>query len=236
MAFRCYCVDDLPLNFENLVRFINQTNDLVLVGTESDPLKAMDGLVNGTIEADITFLDIDMPEISGLELAAMVNKVTKVIFTTAYTKYAVQSYGTEAIDYLVKPINYPRFLQAVQKAKQSILLQEVTRDRSNDVIFVPGDGKGNFVTVTTKDIIYISSESSYINIFMTDRKIMSYCTMETILQSLSASNFIRVHRSYAVNLNHVKKGSATSLYMSNKQFVPLGRSYKKDILKFVVRK
>lgn len=149
MALRCYCVDDLPLNFESLKLFIGQTEGLELIGTETNPFKALDELISGRIKPDLLFLDIDMPGVDGMEIASAVRTMCKVIFTTAHSDYGAQSYEVEAVDFLVKPITYARFLNAVQKAKrhlqENITIKEI--ESIPEIILLPGNGKGSYIKV-----------------------------------------------------------------------------------------
>lgn len=238
MELRCYCVDDLPLNFENLKIYIEQTEGLELLGTESNSIKALDALLSGRIKPDIIFLDIDMPGVDGLEIAAAVRSSCKVIFTTAHSDYGVQSYDVEAVDYLVKPITYPRFLQAVNKAKRQ--LQEIERPRDTEpvpeIILLPGNGKGNYIKVFTRDIRYIEADSNYLKVYTDKQMIHSYCTMKTMLENLPEQLFVRVHNSYIINVSFIDKIAMEDIKMVNGLQISITRTYKDNIRKYILKK
>lgn len=236
MVLKCYCVDDLAINFGSLVRFIDQTEGLELVGTETDSVKAMDDLQSGRIVPDIIFLDIDMPGVSGMELAEVVKSFSKIIFTTAYADYAAQSYEVDAVDYLVKPITYPRFIRAVDKVRQLLSGQSRSPEAVPEVIFLPGNGKGNYIKVITRDIRYINADSNYLKVYTGTGMHYSYCTMKTMIEALPPSIFVRVHNSYIINVNHIERIEMESVEMVGGLNIPISRTYKDGIRKFIIRK
>lgn len=238
MELRCYCVDDLPLNFENLKVYIEQTEGLQLIGTETNSFRALDKLISGRIQPDIIFLDIDMPGVDGMEIAAAVQSKCKVIFTTAHADYAAESYDVEAVDYLVKPITYSRFLKAVNKAKQQ--LQENTSIKEAEaipeIILLPGNGKGNYIKVFTREIRYIEADSNFLKVFTEKQMIHTYCTMKTMLENLPATLFARIHNSYIINIAFIDKISLECIKMLNGPEIFLTRTYKDNIRKYFIKK
>ena len=238
MILRCYCVDDLPINFECLVRYIDLTKGLELIGTEADSARAIDDLQSGRVVPDIIFLDIDMPGISGLDIAAVAKNCCKIIFTTAYEDYGARSYEFDAIDYLLKPITYPRFINAINKARLSIEKsdQHKIQEVIPEIIFIPGDGKGNFIKVITRDIRYIKAASNFMEVYTVSEKYCSYSTMKAMATSLPPSMFARVHNSYIINVNYIKTIGMEYVKMSDGLIINISRTYRDEIRKFFIRK
>jgi DNA-binding LytR/AlgR family response regulator len=238
MELLCYCVDDLPLNFESLKVYIDQTDSFQLIGTETNSFKALDELISGRIQPDIIFLDIDMPGVDGMEIAAAVRSKCKVIFTTAHADYAAQSYDVEAVDYLVKPITYSRFLKAVNKAKQQLLENTSIKEAEHipEIILLPGNGKGNYIKVFTREIRYIEADSNFLKVFTEKQMIHTYCTMKTMLENLPESLFARIHNSYIINIAFIDKISLECIKMLNGPEIFLTRTYKDNIRKYFIKK
>lgn len=238
MTLLCYCVDDLPLNFESLKVYIEQTEGLELIGTETNSFKALDDLISGRIQTDIIFLDIDMPGVDGMEIAAAVKSLCKVIFTTAHSDYGAQSYEVEAVDFLVKPINYARFLNAVNKAKRQLLENNTTKELEAipEIILLPGNGKGNYTKVFTRDIKYIEADNNFLKVHTEKQTVHSYCTLKRMLENLPESLFIRVHNSYIVNIAFIEKISLEHLKLLDGPEIFITRTYKDNIRKYFIKK
>lgn len=238
MDLRCYCVDDLPLNFESLKLYIGQTEGLELIGTETNPFKALDELISGRIQPDILFLDIDMPGVDGMEIASAVRSMCKVIFTTAHSDYGAQSYEVEAVDFLVKPITYSRFLNAVQKAKRQFQESHSIKDVENipEIILLPGNGKGNYIKVFTRDIKYIEADNNFLKVHTDKQTILSYCTMKVMLNNLPESLFVRVHNSFIINIAFIEKISLEYLKLIDGPEIFITRTYKDNIRKYFIKR
>lgn len=238
MELRCYCVDDLPINFESLKVYIEQTEGLQLIGTETNSFKALDELLSGRIQPDIIFLDIDMPGVNGMEIAAAVRSMCKVIFTTAHADYGARSYDVEAVDFLVKPITYVRFLNAVNKARRQFQENITTKDFGPipEIILLPGNGKGNYNKVFTREIRYIEADSNFLKVFTEKQMFHTYCTMKTMLENLPESLFARVHNSYIINISYIDKIALEYIKMINGPEIYLTRTYKDNIRKYFIKK
>lgn len=237
MELRCYCVDDIPLNFEGLKLYIGQTEGLELIGTETNPFKALDELVSGRIQPDILFLDIDMPGVDGMEIASAVRSMCKVIFTTAHADYGAQSYEVEAVDFLVKPITYARFLNAVNKVKRQFQENNYIKEVESipEIILLPGNGKGNYRKVFTRDIKYIEADNNFIKVFTTTQMVYSYCTMKRMLENLPESLFVRVHNSFIINIAFIEKISLEYLRIIDGPEIFITRTYKDNIRKYFIK-
>lgn len=232
MILTCYIVDDIPVSLELIKAYIEQTPGLELAGTETDSVRAMEQLIRGEVQADLTFLDIEMPVLNGMQVAEIVGKHTRVVFTTGHSKYGPDAFALNALDYLMKPVSYERFLQTIGKARE-LLGNGKTDKEPSRFLFIPGTGKGSRIKLLFDDIIYIKADSNYINYVLRDRTIMSYCSMENAVKALPAHQFCRVHRSYAVNIAMIDKIEAQAAIMIDGTEIPLGRKYKKEFWKIV---
>ena len=218
---KCLVIDDEELARTLLKSYIDKIDFLELVDTLESPLSAMQILKDSAI--DIVFLDIQMPELKGTDFAKMIDQKTKVIFTTAYSEYALEGFDLNALDYLLKPITFERFLQAVNK-----------------VSVEPGNLE-NTITIKSgydlhklkfEDIIYIQSDNEYMVFYTDDKKILSHQTMKSLEKTLPISIFMRVHRSYIVNKQKVTALKGRDLLISDIN-IPVSDSYydavKKDL-------
>lgn len=226
----CIIVDDEPMAREILESFVVKVPQLNLLKSCVNAMEAFEVINNEQI--DLIFLDINMPEVSGLSLAASIHKNTKIIFTTAYREYAIDGFNLNAVDYLLKPIAFGRFLEAIQK------LFEITNAKtnskvitekkmSNTFIFVRADRK--MVKINFEDIIYIESLSDYIKVHTLQEIITTRETIKNIEAKLPYTSFIRVHRSYIVSLEKITSYTNEFVELS-KKVIPISRTYKESIL------
>lgn len=225
----CLIVDDEPVARDILVAYVEKIPNLKLVKSCKNALEAFD-IINSQ-KIDIFFLDINMPEINGLSLAKLVPKESKVIFTTAYREYAVEGFNLKAVDYLLKPIAFDRFLEAVnrflelEKPSQLDVVSEETI--SSDFFFVRSDRK--MVRINFDDIIFIESLSDYIKIHLKDKAVVTRETITNIEAKLPQHLFLRTHRSFIVAMKMIE--SYTNEYVElHKKAIPISRSYKESIL------
>jgi len=228
----CIIVDDEPLARQGMEMNVANVLSLNLLGSFSNALAAGDFLRKENV--DLMFLDINMPELSGLDFLKSLRNAPLVIFTTAYPQYALESYELDAIDYLVKPIRIERFLKAVNKAENHLRLlnQEANNNRiekiGDDFIFIKADRR--FFKIYFKDILYIEGLKDYVIIYTTDSKIITYMNVKTIAAQLPSNLFARVSKSYIVNVMHISSFDNELVYIQNNE-IPLGQSFKEDFLK-----
>ena len=216
----CVAIDDEPLALEILKKYIAKIYFLDLKGTFTDPFEAKKLLDETPV--DILFLDIQMPDINGIEFSKTINKKnTAVVFTTAYSEYAVDGFNVDAIDYLLKPIEYDRFLKAVYKAKEYIDYLG-SQELQDGYIFVKSDYQ--MVKVNLKDIVYIEGLDDYIKIYLPQKSILTLMTLKTISAKLPSKEFIRVHRSYIVPVTKIENISKSKIKIADKE-IPIGVSY-----------
>lgn len=226
----CIIVDDEPVAREILENHLHKINAVNVVATCKNAIEAFNEINSNQI--DLIFLDINMPEISGLSFAKSINKNIKVIFTTAYREYAIDGFNLQAVDYLLKPISFERLLQAVNKflgentteTKQPYV--EMKPERS-DFIFIRSDRK--MVKINFSEINYIESFSDYIKFHLNNKLLVTRETISSIEAKLPKADFLRIHRSYIVSIHKIE--SFTNEFIEiNKKALPISRSYKKDVL------
>lgn len=228
----CIVVDDEPLARQGMEMNISQVSFLQLLGSFSNALAASDCLRKEKV--DLMFLDINMPELSGLDFLKSLRDAPLVVFTTAYPQYALESYELDAIDYLVKPIRIERFLKAVNKAENHLRLlqQEGSTNQvekiEDDYIFIKADRK--YFKIWFKNILYIEGLKDYVIIYTTDNKIITSMNVKTIAAQLPVAIFARVSKSYIVNILHITSFDTELVYIKNNE-IPLGQSFKDDFLK-----
>lgn len=226
----CIIVDDEAIAREVIATHVSKISNIKIIESCSNAVEAFNCISNNTI--DLVFLDINMPEISGIAFAKSINKDIKIIFTTAYRDYAVEGFELQAVDYLLKPIAFERLLQAVNTYfkiyKPTVSNKEITTTTSSDFMFVRSDRK--MLKIDFNSIIYIESYSDYIKIHKTDDTIVTRETISAIEAKLPVQQFLRIHRSYIISLQHMT--SFTNEHITiNKQALPISRSYKKEVLK-----
>ncbi len=228
----CIVIDDEPLARQGMEINIGQLSSLELLGSFSNPIAASDFLRKQN--ADLIFLDINMPELSGLDFLKSLRDAPLVIFTTAYPQYALESYELDAIDYLVKPIRIERFLKAVNKAENHLrLLQQESNTNQvekieDDFVFIKADRK--YFKIFFKDILYIEGLKDYVVIYTADNKIITSMNVKTIASQLPPAIFARVSKSYIVNVQHIASFDNELIYVKDIE-IPLGQSFKDDFLK-----
>lgn len=226
MKTRCIIVDDEPLARKGLEDFIDQTSFLSHVGSFSSAMEALEFLKEETV--DILFLDIQMPDMSGIELMQVLNNPPKVIFTTAHREFAVDGFELNVADFLLKPFSYPRFLKAVHKTMKA---EEVQKDQTKDHIFVKSDGM--IIKILIDDITYIESAKDYVKIHTIDTTYLTLISLKHIEQELPADYFIRVHRYYLVALKHIDKLEGNLLYVNN-QRITISRTLRNDVYQAII--
>jgi len=229
MNLTCYIVDDESGAIDLLKDYIALTPGLELAGATQNPLTALDEI---TCEhaPDLTFIDIDMRLLSGMELAGMVNLYTTVVFTTAFPQYALQSFSKEPFDYILKPIYYERFIDCVHRADRKLIRRSGrTATGAGDFFNIKSEIKGRMVRIRFDDVIYIESAVNYITIYTRDAKHMTYLTMKEIIPHLPR-NFARVHRSFIVNVNFVRITERSQVRLENGVSIVMGNNYKDRFL------
>lgn len=228
---KCLIVDDEPPAIRLLEKYVAKIPFLQLESTTTSSIQALSIIEQSNI--DLVFLDIQMPELTGLQLSKIIKGKTKIIFTTAYSQFALDSYDVNAVDYLLKPFEFERFYEAVNKVKNTFteLVSEVPKNMS-EYLFVKTDGKNNFEKVYVKDILYIEALKNYVAIHLTEKQIITNNTLRNIEDLLPKSEFIKTHKSFIVSLRHIKKTDSLSVSI-NDENIPIGDTYKKDLFELI---
>jgi DNA-binding LytR/AlgR family response regulator len=221
LPIRCIVLDDEFLAVKLLSGYVEQTNELKLVLKTTNAREAIEAVQNGA--ADLIFLDVQMPEITGIEVMRIIhNTPAKVILTTAYTQYALNGYEHDIIDYLLKPVTYQRFLISVNKAKER-LNTTLTHKPGKDYIFVKTEYRLQKVALSS--ILYLEGLRDYIAFYTTSGKILSLERMKNMEEILPRSSFLRIHKSYIINISHIDYVERGRIVI-NKEYFPIGETYK----------
>jgi two-component system, LytTR family, response regulator len=234
----CLIADDEQHAIDLLSNHISKTPWIDLKYTTTRPVEALQYISHHKI--DLILLDIQMPALNGMDFLALLKGKPKVILTTAYTEYAMRGYEHDVVDYLLKPIVFERFLQAVNKAADQLRLPDkqggnVDNNTTNtDFIFVRTEGKSKLVRVLLPDIEYIETLGNYQSIYTTQGRVITHLTMKEIEQQLPSAQFIRIHNSYMVPIQKVVEVEGNQLQVG-KQKLPIGDVYKKHFLSVIER-
>ncbi|WP_418638941.1 LytR/AlgR family response regulator transcription factor [Winogradskyella sp.] len=228
-SITCIIVDDEAIAREIIASHVAQIETIKVIAQCKNAIEAFNFISNNKV--DLIFLDINMPEISGISFAKAINKDIKIIFTTAYRDYAVEGFDLQAVDYLLKPIAFERLLQAVNRyfeVASTTIDTTLTATESNDFIFVRSDRR--MLKVDFNAIIYVESYSDYIKIHLQDETITTRETITSIEAKLPKTQFLRIHRSYIVCIAKIQ--SFTNEHITvNRKALSISRSYKKEVLK-----
>ena len=227
MAIQCIIVDDEPLAIQILEQYSEKIQGLSVVSTFRNPLEAFEFLQ--TSEVDLVFLDIQMPLLTGIDIVKSLEKVPGVIFTTAFRDYAIEGFELEAIDYLLKPITFPRFFKAVNKFRKidDQIIENAGSDSFEEEHLYVNENK-RFVKVRFKDILYIESLKDYIRINTVQDPILTKEKISDFEEKLPAS-FLRIHRSFIVNKNRITAFTAKDVEIGEKE-IPIGGNYKDGVV------
>lgn len=227
---RCLIVDDEKPAIAVLKRFIERMPELELIGTTNKPLAGIQMI--DTERPDVVFLDIQMGPMNGIELARAIGNNTKIVFCTAHFEYAVQSYELNAIDYLLKPIEFPRFKIAVQKVSDAITGRATPVEAiKDDYILVKQGDKGKFKKIEIDDIVFVEAMNNYVLFICTTDKTMAYLTLKELEDRLPACNFLRVHKSFIISVKGIRAIHHNEIIIKGEGGpIPIGASYKEVFL------
>ncbi|MDQ6608791.1 MAG: LytTR family DNA-binding domain-containing protein [Bacteroidota bacterium] len=229
MKLTCIIIDDEPLARKGLKEYIDDIEFLTLAGEFDSPLKAMDVLSQQKVE--LIFLDIQMPRINGLEFIKSLPQAPPVIFTTAYPQHALQGFELNALDYLVKPVSFERFLKAALKAKEYYGLRQQNIQKEStpvpDYLFVKVDGK--LVKIFFDDILFVEALQNYVMIHTKEKKFITYLTLQSIEEYLPSPLFIKTHKSYLVSISKVQSIDGACIEIGE-QTIPISRNLKDEVI------
>jgi two-component system LytT family response regulator len=232
----CIIVDDEQHAIDILVHYAKQTPHLNLVASFTNPIEALQLL--GQQKIDLVFLDIQMPELSGIDLIKAIHGKSKVILTTAYSEFALEGYELYVVDYLLKPIRLPRFLTAVQKvAQQMNTISETSSQQEtpeDDYVFVKTESKGKLLKINLADIDFIESMKNYVAIHRGGQKTLVYTSMKELEERLPKKQFIRVHKSFIIPISRITGIEGNLLRLKNViAEILIGENYKAELMEII---
>ncbi|RYU91404.1 response regulator transcription factor [Mucilaginibacter terrigena] len=227
---RCYIIDDELHAIELLTDYIDKTPGISLAGSNQDSVKGLHEILNSP--PDVLFLDIDMPLLTGLDLYTMVGDKLKVVFTTAFASYAVNSYELQAADFLLKPIRYTRFLACINKLQQDFEQKALPRQGKPDHIFVQSGSKSKIIKLRFEDIIFIESMNNYLNIHVTGQQHhVVYLSLKDLLEQLPDTDFQRVHKSYIINYRKIVTIEGNRIFLEGFPAITVGAQHREEFFK-----
>jgi DNA-binding LytR/AlgR family response regulator len=226
-------IDDEPLALQLVKSYIEKTPGLTLTGLFDNPLDAMDFMSHESV--GLIFVDIQMPDLNGVEFTRSLTRGPKIIFTTAYEKYALEGFKLDVVDYLLKPFSYEEFLKAVQKVQKLVKLEKGVPDQidsNNEFLFLKSDYK--IKRINFNDILYIEGLKDYVKVYTqsSPKPVMSLTTMKLLESKLPGSKFMRVHRSFIVNLGKIDTIERSRIVFG-KTYIPVSDQYKEKFQEFL---
>lgn len=239
---RCLVIDDEPPALAILADYIGQVPFLTLVGTTTDPIQGLTWVQQG--RADLVFLDIQMPRLTGLQFLKLAGHRARVVLTTAYPEYALEGYENDVVDYLLKPIAFERLLKAAHKVL-ALLPPSIPAEAAPAPmpaapaptpaaghLFVKGDTKNKYLRISYADILYVEGLNNYVLLHLPHERIATYQTLKELAEVLPQPPFMRVHKSYIVSLNHVRLLDGNTLYVQDK-LIPVSDTYREALYRLV---
>lgn len=227
----CIVIDDDQLSLKVVEEFVNRTDFLHPIGSFHDSVEAINMMNASETPIDLIFLDIEMPEMTGIEFLNTVRDLPQVIIISSQEKYALQAFDYEVTDYLLKPITYSRFYKAAQKALNSHNIEEYNK-KENDEIFIKKDSA--LIRLKYNDILWVEAMENYVVITTFDEKFTIHFTMKSILKQLPALYFKRIHRSYIVNVRNIDKIEDNEVVIKSQKGaknLPIGKAYKEKFMR-----
>jgi len=229
---RCITIDDEPLALKQMANYIDKTPYLELKGEFENAFEAVSFIQNN--EVDLMFVDINMPDLNGMDFVKSLSNPPKVIFTTAYSEYAMDGFKVNAVDYLLKPIGYADFLKAATKAKELYFNDKETitsLEHGEDYLFIKSEYK--LIRINYADIRYIEGMREYVRIYLdNDKPVMALMSIKKLVEHLPLTDFMRVHRSYIVNLSKITTIERNRIVFG-KTYIPISDQYKSDFQAFI---
>lgn len=233
MKIKCLAIDDEPLALKQISSYIDKIPFLEIVGLCQSAYEAMEYLEKS--EIDLMFVDINMPDLNGMDFVKSLTMKPQIIFTTAYSEYAIDGFKVDAIDYILKPISYETFLKSANKAKTWFDInqkQSETIQTTKDCLFVKSEYK--LIRIMLADIKYIESANEYIQIHLVnDQPVTTLIRLKSMEEQLPKDKFMRVHRSFIVNLDRVTEIERNRIIFDHKVYIPIGDQYKENFQAFI---
>jgi DNA-binding LytR/AlgR family response regulator len=229
---RCYVIDDESHAIKSLVAYIQRTPILQLMGTSENPLDALSIFQQTNEYPDVTFLDIEMPQISGIELSNLLKNKTAVVFTTAHPDFAIEAFELDISDYLLKPISFERFLKCVTKINSRINEKNINQPKDN-FFYIQTEAKGRLIKILFDEIFFIQSQKNYLSISTKNKKHLTYLTLTEIEEKLP-SFFLRISKSFIINTNRINRMEGDEIFLEGTEdSLTVGASYKDAFTEFM---
>ncbi|HNR17230.1 MAG TPA: LytTR family DNA-binding domain-containing protein [Chitinophagaceae bacterium] len=232
MIINCIVIDDEPLARKGLKEYIADVDFLDLAAEFDNPLQATEFISNG--QTQLLFLDIQMPKITGLDFFRSLQHPPPVIFTTAYPQYALEGFEVNALDYLVKPVSFDRFLKAVLKAKEYYEVRDknVADAAASEYFFIKADNK--LVRILFDEVLFVEALQNYVTIHTTGKKYMTYLTFKSVEDYLPGDKFIKVHKSYIISASKVDSIEGNEIKIGQ-HHIPISRNQKDEVMEKLLR-
>lgn len=232
MIINCIVIDDEPLARKGLKEYIADVDFLNLAAEFDNPLQATELISNG--QAQLLFLDIQMPKITGLDFFRSLQHPPPVIFTTAYPQYALEGFEVNALDYLVKPVSFDRFLKAVLKAKEYYEVRDknVAEAATSEYFFIKADNK--LIRILFDEVLFVEALQNYVTIHTTGKKYMTYLTFKSVEDYLPGDKFIKVHKSYIISASKVDSIEGNEIRIGQ-HHIPVSRNQKDEVMEKLLR-
>lgn len=223
---RCVLIDDEPPALSILAEYVGKTDFLELTASFTNAVKAFEFVNQQPV--DLLFIDIQMPDMTGVEFVSKLRNKPMIVFTTAFSQYAIDGFKADAIDYLLKPIDFPDFLKAANKAREWIQVKSnktETIESNNDFLFIKSEHK--IVRLNFEDILYVQGMSEYVKIYLqVGKPVMSLLSLKALEARLPEQHFMRVHKSFIVNLNKISIVERNEIYYDNGTVIPVSNQYR----------
>ncbi|TKC07996.1 response regulator transcription factor [Pedobacter polaris] len=228
----CYILDDESHSITAMEGYISKVPELRLIGSNTNPFKGLEDLRKH--KPKILFLDVDMPEISGIEIAKMLPPDIAIVFITAHSRFAVEAFEVDAHDFLLKPFSFSQFVRSVEKVLDRSRPRGSSPQTSHsENIFINSGIKGKILRIKISDIIYIQAMEHYISISTIDDTHLTHVGIAKVMGMLSGTTFLRVHRAFIININYIKIVEHSRITMSNDSTISLGESYKEAFMNMI---
>lgn len=227
MKIKCILIDDEPLAIKVLQNYFTNFSDFEIIGTFNNALEALEFINNNGVDA--VFLDINMPMMTGFELISLIENKTRVIITSAFREFAVESYDLNVLDYLLKPIPLPRFVKCINKITAEFNLKnniKIENQRIDSHIFIKVDKK--MIKINIDEILFIEGMKEYIKVITVDKTYITHKSLTSLSDELPADRFIRIHKSYTIAIDKVKSIEGNRIQIQS-YTIPIGRNYSKEV-------
>lgn len=227
MKIKCILIDDEPLAIKVLQNYFTNFSDFEIIGTFNNALEALEFINNNGVDA--VFLDINMPMMTGFELISLIENKTRVIITSAFREFAVESYDLDVLDYLLKPIPLPRFVKCINKITAEFNLKnniKIENQRIDSHIFIKVDKK--MIKINIDEILFIEGMKEYIKVITVDKTYITHKSLTSLSDELPSDRFIRIHKSYTIAIDKVKSIEGNRIQIQS-YTIPIGRNYSKEV-------